>query len=242
MVIPIGGLPGTNIPPGPPPAELAHRFHRIKICVLLMIGSTCGQVIFGSLAGLGFFSAVLPDAINILLNTLVGIWLFRHDDLIGQIHEFLARTCCQPCGEQCPGGMNCLMTFCYCNAITLVLAVLLNGSQLAGEISNMLKAPRTGDPRAIILGLYCFSCVLGFVAQLAGAIFAYLTYKELPNGGVSVTPGDSDWQPYRVGGDRMRQTGSGGSTGSGRSPSFNPGRASAPPQQLFEGSGHRLGS
>lgn len=228
MVIPIGGI-GASMPPGPFPQAVEKRAKVIKICVLSMIAGTIGELIAGLL--LGMFFNVLSNSLNLVMSTLVGIWLLKHDPLIGQIHSFFARTCCATCEEQgqCGGGCSCLVPFIASNIIAVLLNVLMGGEiQELQKEYNILVAAGSTTVFGLKIGLFFISTLMTLVAQIAGSVAAYLAYRDIRDMGLNVTQGDPDWQPYRQGGGtQVRDV-----------------TPSAPPQQqrLFEGAGNRLGS
>merc|ERR1719379_1538089 len=75
---------------------------------------------------MGRVYSMIMSSFNLILNTVVGIFLLNDDEHMGPIYQFMITTCCQSCAEQCRGGMSCLMTFILCNLITVVMDVLLN--------------------------------------------------------------------------------------------------------------------
>lgn len=187
-----------------------------------MIAGTIGELIAGLL--LGMFFNVLSNSLNLVMSTLVGIWLLKHDPLIGQIHGFFARTCCATCEEQgqCGGGCSCLVPFIASNIIAVLLNLLMGGEiqQLQTEY-NILVTSGSTTVFGLKIGLFFVSTLMTLVAH-------YLAYRDIRDMGLHVTQGDPDWQPYRQGGGtQVRDV-----------------TPSAPPQQqrLFEGAGNRLGS
>merc|ERR1712023_524153 len=97
---------------------------------------------------LGQTFQILSSSLNVIIDTLVGIWLMKYDPLIGRIQAWLLNTCCQSCAEnpqcvgQCGGGMSCLMPFVYSCIMTLLLSVLLGGTiqQLSVEFRIITTA------------------------------------------------------------------------------------------------------
>eukprot|EP00931_Biecheleriopsis_adriatica_P098226 TRINITY_DN72168_c0_g1_i1.p1 TRINITY_DN72168_c0_g1~~TRINITY_DN72168_c0_g1_i1.p1 ORF type:complete len:243 (+),score=45.50 TRINITY_DN72168_c0_g1_i1:56-730(+) len=224
MVIPIGGM-GVPLM-GPPPASVAPKFKIIKYCILGMMACIVGQLLCGVL--LGQIVQSLLNSLNLILNTVIGIWLLKDDPTIARVYDFLARTCCGPCAEQCQGGMNCLMSFIICNVITVVLSVLLDGSiqYVIHSFSIMLNAVDFYD--AFILWLLLASTAGALVAQIVGSVYAWLAYKEVRDSGVTMSGGD--WAS--------------GGTAYPQARDVEPARPARPAANFtpFQGGGNRLGS
>mmetsp|Transcript_26993 Transcript_26993/g.48799 ORF Transcript_26993/g.48799 Transcript_26993/m.48799 type:complete len:225 (+) Transcript_26993:48-722(+) len=224
MVIPIGGM-GVPLM-GPPPASVAPKFKIIKYCVLGMFGCTCGELLVGAMIGKLF--SMLASSLNLILNTIIGIFLLRDDPLIGRMYAFLARTCCGPCSEQCQGGIGCLMSFIICNAITVFIDILLGGeiSLIIQNFKVMLNAVDFYEAFIYWANLVC--TVGALVAQIVGSVYAWLAYKEIRDSGVTSSGGD--W--------------SSGGYPQASAPRDDP--PSQPPRQAnftaFAGSGNRLGN
>lgn len=250
MVIPVGafGQPLT----GPPPPELRPRFVVIKACVCAM-GLA---VIFRLVAGLlmNSLSQMITLSFNLILNTVVGIFLLNEDEHLGPIYGFMLTTCCQPCQEQCRGGMSCLMTFVLCNLITVVLDVLLSNT-----ITKILKGvealfyPQPDSPTdavsKVAFVLYLMSVIIALVAQAIGCWQGWKAHQQAQQDGHHVVPGESDWGQPSGGGGGWNNWG-GGRVGEDRgrpaqaemqeTPAPGAGRASAG-FQAFSGQGNRLG-
>ncbi|CAE8682407.1 unnamed protein product [Polarella glacialis] len=221
MVIPMGGMGGGAAMQGPPPPEVAPRFKVIKYCVLTMMASTCGQLLAGGL--LGELGGALSNALNLILNTVFGIWLLKDDPLIGKTYNFLTTTCCMWCGENCQGGMSCLLPFVACNLITVVMNILLNGviQQVIAQAKGLLGEETIYE--AFVLWLLLVSTAGALLAQIIGSFYGYKAYTEIRDGGYSSSGGD--WAQASAppgGGERESQPAAGFSA--------------------FQGSGNRLGS
>ncbi|CAE7416365.1 Cdc40 [Symbiodinium natans] len=212
---------------GPPPAFVSHRFKVIKACIVIMIVCTCGQLLAGAL--LGELGEALLSSLNLILNTFIGIWLLKDDALIGKIFDFLARTCCGTCAEQCQGGMTCLMPFIICNILTVVLQIILSAAiqLIIRDFNKMLNAVTFYD--AFRLWLLVVTTVGALVAQIVGSIYGYLAYREVRDSGVTMTGGD-----WSSGGTAYPQA---------RESRDEMPRDSRPAAnfQAFQGSGQRLG-
>ncbi|CAE7367385.1 Cdc40, partial [Symbiodinium necroappetens] len=187
MVIPIPGGIGTPLM-GPPPAIVAQKFKIIKACIVIMIVCTCGQLLAGAL--LGQLGDALLSSLNLILNTFIGIWMLKDDPLIGKIFDFLARSCCGTCAEQCQGGMTCLMPFIICNIITVLLQIILSSEiqLIIRDFKVMLNAVSFYD--AFRVWLLLVSTVGALLAQIIGSIYGYLAYREVRDSGVTMSGGD----------------------------------------------------
>lgn len=223
MVIPIGGF-GTPMS-GPPPPELAGRFKVIKLCILLMIGSVIAKLFGGILLNVAFSQAV--NSLNLILNTVIGIWLLRDDPKIGQIYAFLVRTCCQMCAEQCQGGMTCLMPFIISNLITVVLDLFSGIIQQLGHYFNIISSGMMDGVRQLGLIIFTLAAFVALVAQGVGVFQGFMAYREARDLGTSSRPGEWAPQSYPAAREMNQQTEA-------------PSRA-APKFQAFQGAGNRLG-
>lgn len=240
MVIPVGGM-GAPMGQGPPPAELAPVFAKIKVCVITMVASMVGKLIAGTVY-LGAMQALL-DSFNLFLNTVVGVFLMRDDPQIGRIYEFLVRTCCGPCAENCGGGMSCLMTFILCNAITVVMQLLFDGA--IGTLINGFQLMFSGASMGlgaipeIAFALWVISFAAALFAQILGCWFGWKAYQQARATGTSAQPGTYG------GGGGGGPTGTGWRTSGGRNSAANEGsRESRPAAGFapFTGGGQRLGT
>lgn len=238
MVIPIGGM---GVPmQGPPPAELAPIFEKIKVCVLTMWVSMLGKL----LAGLIYLGAInsLLDSLNLFLNTVVGVFLMRDDPQIGRIYKFLSSTCCGPCAENCGGGMSCLMSFIICNAITIAMQILLDNA--IGILLGGLRAIFTngnmgiGMIQELAFAFWVIFFVAAFVAQVLGAWFGWKAYSQARAGGTSSREGT--WGGGNSGGPTGANWRSGGAAAR-EAPSAREGRP-ASGFHPFTGGGQRLGT
>eukprot|EP00434_Breviolum_minutum_P026107 symbB.v1.2.023083.t1/scaffold2080.1/size104589/5 len=174
---------------GPPPPEVAHRFRVMKYSILILILCTIGELVAGILDGQ--FAAMLVSSLNLILNALIGVWMLKDDVTIGRIYQCLATSCCQPCTEQCQGGLTCLMPFIICNLITVVLGLILPPSGITISINafkSMLNAVTFLE--AFVMMLLFVSTLGSFIAQVVGCIYGYLAYREIRDGGITSSGGD----------------------------------------------------
>eukprot|EP00929_Paragymnodinium_shiwhaense_P066822 TRINITY_DN33572_c0_g2_i2.p1 TRINITY_DN33572_c0_g2~~TRINITY_DN33572_c0_g2_i2.p1 ORF type:complete len:195 (-),score=36.55 TRINITY_DN33572_c0_g2_i2:282-866(-) len=193
MVIPIPNSPALV---GPPPASVAHQFRRIKISVQVMIVATLVRVFLGSWLRDPIYA--LSSSANLIINTVIGVFLLRDDADISKVHRFLVTTCCQSCHQQCDGSMRCLMPFVLCNLITVVMD-LLGGGSLQIIITGL---PIVFEPEkwpsvafGIVFSGFVLSCLAGFFGQLAGALFGYYAFKEITDmesGGYGMLGGEPE--------------------------------------------------
>jgi len=224
---------------GPPPAELAAKFKKLKASLYCMMFCCCIRLVCGMYfqmtQGHGLLDT-LGSLLSLILNTTIGIFLFRDDERIGQIYGFLVRTCCQMCADQCGGGMSCLFNFVLTNAITLLVDLILSG--LVGKLVDGFSAiTQAGDPIQIfVIFLYTLALLAGLVAQIVSVVVGWQAYKAAQNIGSGVTQTGGDW--------------GGGGSGSGGTQMRAGDRSDAPsaPQRqnnnfhLFSGGGQTLGS
>mmetsp|Transcript_52273 Transcript_52273/g.118029 ORF Transcript_52273/g.118029 Transcript_52273/m.118029 type:complete len:243 (-) Transcript_52273:89-817(-) len=242
MVIPMGGMGPPLM--GPPPPELEGRFRVLKYCVLGMMVATAIRIVTACLIP-KLVGQVILASVNIVLNAIIGIFLLKHDPLMGRMHNFLVTTCCSSCEDTCGGGMSCLITFALCNTITVVFDLLLNG--VIGWIISAIgavfdPAQWTSPIFGFVLAVNVISVILCYVTQTTGAVQGFLAYRQARDSGVTATPGDwggGGGGPYMGGGFPQQ----------GRAP-MNAGRDDAPAResrpnqnfQPFSGGGQRLGS
>ncbi|CAJ1401349.1 unnamed protein product, partial [Effrenium voratum] len=170
--------------------------------------------------------SLIISSLNLFLNTLIGIWLLKDDALIGRTYNFLGRTCCGPCTEQCQGGLTCLMPFILCNLLTVTLSLILNNDigMMIALFKNMQNAVTFYD--AFVYLLWLVSALGAILAQVLGSIYGYLAYREIRDSGVTSSGGD--WGGgYPQAREEAREA-----------------RPAAPASnfQAFAGSGQRLGS
>lgn len=247
MVIPVGSL-GDALH-GPAPPELRGRFNTIKYCVLVMIVSTILRLMAGALMGRPY--PMLASSFNLILNTVVGIFLLYDDEHLGPLYRFMMQTCCQPCADQCRGGMSCLMAFVLCNLITVVMDVLLNGyvQMIIHGFDMLLEHDSAGSTsNRIAFALYLLSVTGALVSQAIGTWQGWKAYQEAQTMGVSVVAGDEGWRAPGAGanGGGGGNFWSGGRGGRQRDQEMEepPRQQGARPAQgftAFSGAGHRLG-
>ncbi|CAK0845362.1 unnamed protein product [Prorocentrum cordatum] len=238
MVIPIGGI-GTPLA-GPPPPEVWPRFQVIKKCVFVMMACVCFQIIASIMLNMSA-SEVIFAPLNLVLNTVIGIFLLRDDPQVVQIYQFLATTCCSWCSEQCGGGMSCLVTFIACNLIMVVFDVLFN--HIISFFIDGFKTLTDGAQQwpnqyfGFAFALYMVAKLGAFLAEIVGSWHGYKAYREAQNSGVTSSGGD--WG-RSSGGSAL----SGGTMPLARDQPDAPARESrpAPGFQPFSGGGNRLDS
>lgn len=228
MVIPIGGM-GMPIM-GPPPEEVQGSLKMLRHATVVLMCFCGGRLMFSFMVP-GLLSYDISATLNIIINILFGIFLFKDDPCMSGVYQRLATTCCQPCDEQCQGGMACLMPYGISCCIFAVLDLFQNFS--------MVNAILSQTPSMALVG-YAF-CVLGSVIdEFIIAYLCYRIYKRLR----ALTEG---------GGLMMGGPQGGGGMGGGAP--YNANAPSAPPQELqarearpapgfvpFSGGGQRLGS
>lgn len=228
---------------GPPPAELERHFKIMKFCVWTMIISLATQLVTGSmLPGIGPGSVIL-NSLNLIFILVVGIFLLRDDPLLGQAYNFLARTCCQICDQQCGGGMNCLMNFTFICGFTVLWDVIFNGViqffvKSLGTLFNPEDWPTSIFGFAITL--FVLAKLATYVAQVVGAVYGFLAYRQARDVGVTSQPGS--WGDSGGGGAGTAFRGGTAYPQAREDPSA-PARDSQPARnfQAFGGSGQRLG-
>jgi len=227
---------------GPPPAELEGRFKILKLCVLGMLGGTAVRILTSFFLPLSPGQVILAS-LNIILNTIIGIFMLKYDPLIGRMHNFLVTTCCRSCDESCGGGMSCLMTFVLCNAMTIFFDVLLNG--IIGWIIHMIGAvfdpsQWTSSIFGFMLGLNVLAVIVAYVAQIVGAVQGFMAWRQAQAFGVTAQQGEWGSGGQGGGGPFM----GGGGRGYPAAREDAPAREARPAQnfQPFGGSGNRLGS
>eukprot|EP00930_Biecheleria_cincta_P005298 TRINITY_DN106219_c0_g1_i1.p1 TRINITY_DN106219_c0_g1~~TRINITY_DN106219_c0_g1_i1.p1 ORF type:complete len:230 (-),score=25.58 TRINITY_DN106219_c0_g1_i1:80-769(-) len=177
MVIPLPAGGGLNGPLISTP-ESDRLMKVVKYSVLAMIASFIGQAVCVVLqSGLGALANLILAAVNFLMNIFFGIWLMHEAPPIDKIYECLAKTCCSPCAQEgCPRGMQCLLPFAICNAITVVLALLQGAIHSCWLIfDSMQNAVDFWD--AFLLWLTLISFAGAFISQTVGAIYAYRAWK-----------------------------------------------------------------
>jgi len=211
-----------------------------------MIASTVLRLMAGALMGRPY--SMLASSFNLILNTVVGIFLLYDDEHLGPLYRFMMQTCCQPCADQCRGGMSCLMAFVLCNLITVVMDVLLNGvvQMIIQGFDMLLEHEAAGSAsHRLAFALYLVSVTGALVSQAIGTWQGWKAYQEAQTIGVSVVAGQEGWgtppPPAAGGGGNFW---SGGRGGRQRDQEMEePPRQQRPAQGFtaFSGSGHRLG-
>merc|ERR1719181_1904950 len=165
------------------------------------------------LAGLlmGRLYGMLMSSFNLILNTVIGIFLLNDDEHMGPIYNFLITTCCHSCAEQCRGGMNCLMTFVLCNLITVVMDVLLNRTiEMILKGFEVIFTYGVGTSTTkVAFFLYLVSVTMAFIAQAVGSWQGWKAHQEAQNSGTSVVPGTWGAPPPASGGGGWNNWGGG---------------------------------
>jgi len=162
---------------------MAPRVKAIKYCVIVMMASLFGKILGNIVMAEASVGSILTDLINIGLNTVVGVFLLRDDPDMARIYHCLMTTVCSVCGEQCGSGgaMSCLMPFMIMNALTVVIALLLNNA-IPDIISGLktLFSPQLWQSSYWGFGFMLFfvSYVAVLVAETVGTVFAYKVYKQ----------------------------------------------------------------
>lgn len=227
---------------GPPPPEVASQFKKIKYCVILMIFSTLMRLIAGGLL-LGFLKVIMTS-MNLLLNTVIGIFLLRDDRDIGRIHQLLINSCCSTCHEQCDGSLRCLMPFVICLVVTVLLD-LLQGEVVF--VCQLLADPKlwaaSASAHNMLIIVWAISAPTAFVSQTLGAFFGWQAFKELrgadPGAALGGNLGGYAPPPFRPAGDAVGVRPSDGLAAVG-----SQALRGAPAQHTFKpfsGQGQRLG-
>mmetsp|Transcript_44904 Transcript_44904/g.88840 ORF Transcript_44904/g.88840 Transcript_44904/m.88840 type:complete len:237 (-) Transcript_44904:189-899(-) len=234
MVIPIpGGMPQLS---GPPPPELSGRFQFLKYCVLALMAALLLHILVGLLTDI---LSAIRSSLTLIFLVITGIFLMNDDDQLRPAYNCMMSTCFQPCHDQCPGGMSCLISFGALCLVSVVIDLIMGQLQSIFTNSVALFGGKLNFLRAALF----FSMLISLLARSFGAYFSWKAYQDyrdmatLPGGG-----GGNDWandqQPQSGGGGRMwggGTIGGGGGGGGGGQP---------PPSQefqAFQGSGQRLG-
>jgi len=244
---------------GPPPPEVAGRFKVLKSCVILLVIALGFKILFWVVTS--HEMAIFTSSLNMLLNIVVGIFLFNDDADFKPIYDFMLSTCCQGCHDQCPYGTGCLMTFVLVNAIDLLFTFLyLYRFNMELQIILDPSAARS-DSQYVGAFLYIVSQLITSIAQIVIVYQGWRAHQEILQSGVSTMLGDFDrYDPYATGGpssagrsnwgqgswgnraaDRDGQDDREGAPAAG---SGGGGSSSGRPVQSFEvfgGQGHRLG-
>mmetsp|Transcript_83934 Transcript_83934/g.216011 ORF Transcript_83934/g.216011 Transcript_83934/m.216011 type:complete len:239 (+) Transcript_83934:88-804(+) len=237
MVIPLpGGVPLA----GPPPPELAQQFIKIRMSVMAMLAGVTGKIVAGAVL-MGLLPAVV-SSLNLILVTVMGVFMLRDDPQIAPVYNCLVTSCCQPCAQLFGGGMSCLMPFVLCNFLTVVLDLI--GGQAIGiiatSVSLMWRPEAWQNPLGCIAFLVlALSSLASEVGMMVGTYFGWQAYKQ--------AAGIDGTMPGGGGGGYMPLSGPGGYN----PPSFQPSAPPAPPAprtgggpqtfRPFEGTGHTLG-
>jgi len=240
MVIPISGGMGPPLL-GPPPLELERHFKIMKYCVWTMILSLMMQLVSGAMIPDVGAWKVITNSLNLLFILIVGIFLLRDDPMLGRAYQFLARTCCSICDQQCGGGMNCLMSFTFVCGFTVLWDLIFNGIiQFIVASLKMLFNPNEW-PSSIYgfaATLFIFSKIATYVAEVIGAVYGFLAYRQARDFGVTAQQGGDSG-----GGGAGTAFRGGTAYPQAREDPSAPARESQPARnfQAFGGSGQRLG-
>lgn len=232
MVIPLGpgGLGGPAGPQltGPPPPELTGKFRQIKYSVMAMVVFLAGKVLAAALLGFDVLH-VLANSSSIIISSLMGIWLLKDDPSMSQAYHFLVVTCCQLCGEQCPGGLNCLLPFVVYNTINVVFAILIDGVLRQVVIEGEELKEERATFVTILLWIFIVCLAGSCIAQVFAAVFGWQAYKQ-----ASQLAGHGDFGGNATGTELIHI----------RRPNSQTEAREAPPAAgfaAFSGQGHRLG-
>jgi len=180
---------------GPPPPELSRTFEILRMCVLSMMAGLISKFLGVILLG-GAVTALLMDSINLILNTVVGIFLLNDDPFFNKIYAFFLRTCCQGCADQCGGGMSCLMSFIICNLFTILMQVFLPSpaegtiGQLIAEFKMIFEGESSGPIAGLGLALFAVGTLAAFLGQILGCWFGWKAYQAARDRGVTGQGGD----------------------------------------------------
>mmetsp|Transcript_19742 Transcript_19742/g.54314 ORF Transcript_19742/g.54314 Transcript_19742/m.54314 type:complete len:234 (-) Transcript_19742:61-762(-) len=233
MVIPLGSMGPPLM--GPPPQQLQGKFVMMKYCVIGMMVSLAGSLFFGIVRG--GLADILVSSLNLILITIIGIFLLRDDPFFTPMYNFMLRTCCQGCADQCQGGMSCLMSFGFCNLISVVMQVVLSNS--IGSVIGLFKLATTtgiGPFDALLLVILAMSLLTQLVSQIVATVLAWQAYNMARDLGVGMQGGD--W------GGGGGYSGGGAYSGGQATQSQSATREARPAAgfQPFSGGGNRLGS
>jgi len=243
---------------GPPPPEVAGRFKVLKSCVILLVVALCFKILFWVVTS--HEMSIFTSSLNMLLNIVVGIFLFNDDADFKPIYDCMLNTCCQGCHDQCPYGTGCLMTFVLVNAIDLLFTILYV-YRFNEELQIILDpSDARSDSQYVGAFLYIVSQVITSLAQIVIVYQGWRAHQEILQSGVSTMLGDFDrYDPHdRPGGGQSagRSNWGQGSWGSSSAadrdrqddregaPPSSTGASTGRPTQSFEvfgGQGHRLG-
>jgi len=230
MVIPIpGGMPQLT---GPPPPELSGRFQIIKFCVLAMIGALVLNILVGLATGI---LRAISSSLTLIFLCITGVFLMNEDDQLRPAYNCMMSTCFQPCQDQCPGGMSCLISFGGLCLVSVVLDLLFG--QLRGII-YMTQQIVDGKTKSLIAVAHLLSIVIAIVARAFGAFYSWKAYQEYRDM-ATLGGGGGDWSN-----DQRPQSGGGGQMWGGGTIGGGGGGGGQPPStefQAFQGSGQRLG-
>jgi len=225
---------------GPFPLEMSRRFNQLKICLILMIASTVGVIIFMPMCFKVNTMSVILSSLNIILNAIFGIWMLQQDPTVASMYRCLTSTCCQYCGENCQGGLGCLMPFIFGNVLVIFFSIIqpVDFKFVFGSIGMLFNIAEWSDSLwGFKFVIYASCVIIKWASQIGGIAFGWLAYKQVRDQGVTVS-----------GGDWARESGGGGGSVYRAGPGDRASSQSAPSRsnqnnfQAFEGSGQRLGS
>eukprot|EP00928_Gymnodinium_smaydae_P011430 TRINITY_DN1421_c0_g2_i1.p1 TRINITY_DN1421_c0_g2~~TRINITY_DN1421_c0_g2_i1.p1 ORF type:complete len:274 (+),score=62.36 TRINITY_DN1421_c0_g2_i1:94-822(+) len=217
---------------------------RIKKCVMVMIVSFVAKLIAGTFLFGPFI--VLSASLNLLLNTLIGIFMLSDDVHLGKIHAYLMRSCFRSCEQNCQTGLSCLMPFVMCNFITVIMDILFgNTFSLISSSMPIIFKPESWPNLSfgVFFSIFVFSSLFAIIAQIVAMYAGWAVMKDI--GGFDGGGGGAFGGPQNAGGGYQPPSyqPSQPAQQQGSRPGF---AASRPPQQQtfqpFGGAGHTLGS
>lgn len=224
---------------GPPPPELAGRFQVLKTCVLAFIAALVLNIFTGIFTGI---LNAIGSSLTLIFLCITGIFLMNDDDQLRPAYNFMMRTCFQPCQDQCPGGMSCLVSFGIVCFVSVVLDLIMGqGKEIYVMTSAIFSGNTGGKPLIFVVALArLLSRVIAVVFRIVGSFYcwkAYQDYRDMATLGGGGGGGGGDWgnEQRPPSGGQMWGGGTVGGGGGGG------GQPTSQEFQAFQGSGQRLG-
>jgi len=245
---------------GPPPPEVAPRFKVLKNCVIALVVALGFKILFYVVTN--HEMRIFTSSLNMILNIVVGIYLFNDDPDFKPVYDFMQRTCCQGCQDQCPYGTGCLMTFVLVNGIDLVLTLLFIVAVSPHLRASLQPTDSSGSDSEYVGGiLYIASAAITIITQVIIVYQGMKAHQEILQSGVSALVGDYDRHDplERAGGSSATRSNwgagswGGGGSSANRDRDRDDDREGAPAStgagnnrnaqsfEVFGGQGHRLG-